>query len=357
MNLTVQLQVVPEHPEEILEMMSHFNSSCNWLSSIAFNERIWYWMSLQKRAYRELRQQYGITANQALVSIRKVAATYKTKDKRGTQSTFKPLSSMPLFKHVYYDDSTVMFYGQRMPYIVKEGTKLPRHPKEGYLSYDNGKFYIYQVIRVDCPEVYKINGYLGCDLGIKNILADSQGQMYSSAELNGLRKRQVKLRCKLERIGTRSAKHLLQLRRNKEGRFARDLNHCISKKIVAKAKRQHLGIALEDLKCIREHTNVHKAHRRQYTSWAFNQLRLFIEYKAQMNGVPVVFVDPHYTSQTCPQCGTIDKQNRKSQMWFECISCGFGGLADIIAAGNIARRAAGNQPYAPLTGCANPVMG
>ena len=36
---------------------------------------------------------------------------------------------------------------------------------------------------------------------------------------------------------------------------------------------------------------------------AFFQLQWFIEYKALAAGVPVVYVDPAYTSQDCPRCG------------------------------------------------------
>lgn len=352
MEITIQLQVQPENPEILLELIKRFNQACNFISTISFTEYIWHWLPLQRRVYKEVRQRYRFTAAQTLVAIRKVAATYKDKTKRGQQSIFRTTGYMPLYKHVYYDDSTVMFYGIRMPYIVKEGTKPPKYPKEGTLSYYNGKFFINQVIEVDCPESYQTDNYLGCDLGVKNILVDSQSEMYSSSELNGLRKRYTKLRSRLQSKGTRSSKRLLKHRRKKEGRFARDLNHCISKKVVAKAKRQHLGIALEDLKYIREHTKVRKAHHRQYSSWAFNQLRTFIEYKAKLNGVPLVLVDPRNTSRECPQCGNVDKANRKTQSEFECISCGFGGIADIIAAGNIARRAVGNQPDAPF-GCAS----
>jgi putative transposase len=357
MNISIQIQIKPNNPENVLYIMEQFNLACNWLSGVAFQEKIWYWLPLQKRAYHELRAKYGFTACQTLMIVQKVAATYRNKSRRKIQSKFKPLGAIPLYKHIYYEDNTVMFYRQRVPFIPRDLVIVPKYPKQGALSYENGKFFIIQAIEVNCPEEYKTEDYLGCDLGIKNILVDSQHDIYSSAVLNGLRKRHSKLRSRLQSKDTHSSKRLLKHRKKKERRFARDLNHCISKKVVAKAKRQHLGIALEDLKYIREHTKVRKAHRRQHYSWSFGQLRTFIEYKAKLNGVPLVLVDPRNTSRECPQCGTIDKANRKTQSEFECISCGFGGIADIIAAGNIARRAVGNQPHAPLIGCANLVMG
>ncbi|MER3402160.1 MAG: transposase, partial [Armatimonadota bacterium] len=139
--------------------------------------------------------------------------------------------------------------------------------------------------------------------------ADSDGDAYSGGHLNGLRKRHAKLRARLQKKGTKSAKRLLKKRRRKEQRFARDVNHCISKKLVAKAKGSSRGIALEDLKGIRERISVKKAQRRVQHSWAFHQLRSFVEYKARLAGVPVVLVDPRNTSRTCPAYGHVAKAN------------------------------------------------
>jgi len=61
-------------------------------------------------------------------------------------------------------------------------------------------------------------------------------------------------------------------------------------------------------------------------------------------GVPVIFVDPRNTSRTCPECGCVDKANRKSQSVFLCTACNFSGNADIVAAVNIAVRAEVNLP-------------
>ena len=42
-------------------------------------------------------------------------------------------------------------------------------------------------------------------------------------------------------------------------------------------------------------------------------------------GVPLVFVDPAYTSQTCAECGHVDKRNRVDQGLFICRGCGVVG--------------------------------
>ncbi|MGB9500296.1 MAG: zinc ribbon domain-containing protein [Dissulfuribacterales bacterium] len=46
-------------------------------------------------------------------------------------------------------------------------------------------------------------------------------------------------------------------------------------------------------------------------------------------------VPPQYTSQTCPRCGLVSKNNRKSQSVFSCQRCGYTGNADVVAAINI----------------------
>ena len=68
---------------------------------------------------------------------------------------------------------------------------------------------------------------------------------------------------------------------------------------------------------------------------AIGQLRTFIENKANERGRKIIRVNPKHTSQTCPNCGNIDKANRVSQSKFKCVSCGYEAHADQNAAANI----------------------
>jgi putative transposase len=71
-------------------------------------------------------------------------------------------------------------------------------------------------------------------------------------------------------------------------------------------------------------------------SWSewFRQLT----YKAVEAGRNLVAVDPKYTSQTCPECGFVSRENRKTQADFCCISCGHSDNADHNGAVNILAR-------------------
>ena len=181
-------------------------------------------------------------------------------------------------------------------------------------------------------------GFLGVDLGIVNIATTSDGDRYAGSHLNRVRHRNRRLRGKLQKLGTKSAKRLLRKRSRFETRFAKDVNHCISKRIVAEAERSGRGIALEDLKGIRGRVKARRPQRATLHSWAFAQLGSYTAYKAKLAGVPVIHVDPHHTSQQCSTCGNIDKHSRKDQASYECIRCGFAEHADTNAARNIALR-------------------
>jgi putative transposase len=215
----------------------------------------------------------------------------------------------------------------------------------------DAKWYLHATCEVPEAALVEPAGWLGVDLGIVNIATTSDGQRHAGSHLNRVRHRNQRLRTKLQRKGTKSAKRLLKRRRRKERRFATDTNHILSKRIVAEAERTGRGIALEDLRGIRGRVRLRTPQRATLHTWAFHQLGRFIAYKARRTGVMVVWVDPAYTSQACSGCGHVDRANRQDQATFQCRSCGFAGHADWNAARNIAERgvagwAAVNQPHA-----------
>lgn len=69
--------------------------------------------------------------------------------------------------------------------------------------------------------------------------------------------------------------------------------------------------------------------------WA--EFRRQLDYKLAWAGGKLVAVAAQNTSRTCPTCGHVAKQNRKTQARFACVECGFEENADLVGAINILR--------------------
>jgi IS605 OrfB family transposase len=221
-----------------------------------------------------------------------------------------------------------------VPFILgsyqREGMSLPRGQSDLVLRQD-GKWFL--IVTVDVPDTapVPVTDFLGVDLGIANVATDSDGTKHSGKPVEDVRRKHNLQRKRLQKKGTKGAKKKLKRVSQKEARFRRHENHRISKAIVAKAEGTGRGIALEDLQGIRDRVTVRGGEaRNRLSSWAFAQLGAFIGYKARRAGVPVVSVDPRYTSQTCPECGHRARANRKSQAEFRCQACGHEQHADVV---------------------------
>ncbi|MFC0903665.1 RNA-guided endonuclease TnpB family protein [Clostridium sp. MT-14] len=126
---------------------------------------------------------------------------------------------------------------------------------------------------------------------------------------------------------------------NKINKFQDTYNHKISRYIIDFAIKNNCGtIQMEDLSGFSE-----SAKEKFLKNWSYYDLQQKIKYKAEQEGIVVIFINPMYTSQRCNECGFIDQKNRnckENQAKFECVNCGSGKNkrvnADINAARNIA---------------------
>lgn len=331
--------------------MKAFNAACNFIAEVAHQLRTANKVRLQHETYYQVREQFGLSSQLTVRAISKVCEAYKRDRKK--KPRFRADGS------ICYDQRLMSFKGlDRVSLLTLDGRqivsivfgtyqaeRMDRIRGQADLVLRDGKFYLYATIELPEPAIVNPDEFLGVDMGTVNLATDSDGKAYSGGKVNGLRKRHAKLRGKLQKKGTKAAKRLLKKRSRKEQRFATHTNHVISKTVVATAKRTERGIAIEDLTGIRDRVRLRRSQRRSHHSWAFFQLRAFTEYKALMAGVKCVAVNPRNTSRTCPSCQHVDKANRPSQSVFHCVSCHFSGVADHIAARNIASRALVSAPH------------
>ena len=353
MKLTTQVKLLPSAAQRaaLLATMGRVNAACGDISAQAWVAQSFRKFDLQRLLYRDIRKQFGLSAQMAVRAIAKVADAYRLD--HATQRDFRPLGGICYDARVlsWREDSVSIWTlagRERIPFVCGDRQRAQLLGKKGEtdLVFRDGEFYLLPTIEVGEAPPLEVVEVLGVDLGIVNIACDSDGETHSGEHLSSLRRRQRRLRRKLQKKGTKSAKRLLKKQRRRESRFSRDVNHQISKRMVAKAERTKRAIALEQLAGILLRVRARRPQRATLHSWAFHDLGAKIQYKAKLAGVPVIFVDPRNTSRTCPQCGAIDKANRPTRDTFCCVTCGHAGPADTIAAINIGRRAAVNRPYA-----------
>lgn len=347
MNLTIKVKLAPtEEQFEVLKTtMEHFNDACNYIGKVAFENKISNKVEIQKIVYYDVRKKFGLSAQMTVRAISKVVEAYK-RDK-SIQPRFKKHGAM-IYDQRYLtwkalDRVSILTLKGRtiIPIVLCDyhKSRLDRIRGQADLILIKGIFYLCVVVDVSEPEEIKTTEALGIDLGIVNLAVDSDGKTFSGEGVDNIRVKNAKLRKDLQSCGTKSAKRHLKELAGKVSRFNTHTNHVISKKIVAKAKGTMRTIGLENLKGIRNQVTVRRNQRSRIHSWSFYQLKSFIEYKAKLNGVPVILVNPRGTSHICPSCGHNEKRNRPTRDNFKCVRCGYAGLADHVAAINIAARA------------------
>ncbi|GAA3377027.1 RNA-guided endonuclease TnpB family protein [Streptomyces sannanensis] len=371
MKLVVQVKLLPTplQATALEATLRACNEAATWASEVAFDKDVKKNFALREHTYGEIKARWNLGAQAAQHVIKKTCDAYavlkanlkagnlgRPGSKRYRKATGEPIVFRPEGAQPY-DDRMLSWQiaGRRVSIWTVTGrmkdvaftagpeqlvTLALYRRGESDLVCRDGMWFLNATCEVPEPSPNSDPvDFLGIDLGIVNIATTSDGEIMAGRELNRVRVRERKLRAKLQKKNTPSAKRRLKKRGRKEARRAKDINHKIAKHVVAEAERTGRGIALEDLTGIRERVRLRKPQRATLHSWSFAQLGAFIAYKARRAGVPVVHVDPAYTSRTCAECGHIDKANRVSQAWFACRNCGFVDHADRNSSRNIRARA------------------
>lgn len=334
-------------------------------------------VALQKVVYPTLREEYNLKSQMACNVVRQVTGTYrtlqqqvKTKKTKWQEIEFAPTNMTCSFKR----DFTIN--GEYIGITTIEGRKTFRYTRYPYMEpylddswkfgasklvkHQDGIYYFHLCCEkeTDTKAITESSNFMGVDVGL-NFLAvvsttDKKCKFFCGGEAKNLRNIYSNMRKRLQSKGTRSAKRMLKHLSGRERRLMTDMNHCVSKEIIEFAVQNDVDvIGLEDLAGIRNTTKTRKKQRYNHQSWAFYELQTFIEYKAKERGITTVYIDPAYTSQTCPRCKHISKNNRHRKS-FVCECCGFALHADLIGARNIESRARTVRYNLEVQGCSQP---
>ena len=359
---TVQIQIT-SHRDEIVETLHHFRDAANFTSQYINEHHVYNHKIVQSIVYKDIRERFGLRSQMTCNCIKQVSAKYIA---RKSRDRIDPIVFKRLFMVLDYsrdyrfiDENAVSIntiHGRvKATYICgnhqRELLRLQNGwmIKSAFLSYRkyDGKIFLHSVIERDAidPVMLGRDGVIGIDLGIINVAVASDivgHATFFGGHIKYTRWKYQTIRKEGQSKGTRSAKRRLRALSGRERRFVTAENHRIAKEIVELSLRKYQNpvIAIENLKGIRKNPRRTSKGRRELNSWTFFQLRHFIEYKAADRGIPVIIVNPRYTSQQCPRCGHIDQKNRdRKNHSFACRLCGYQSNDDRVGAMNIAKRA------------------
>jgi len=334
--------------EQLLPTAIAYTNAYNYACQDGYDGKITSGYDLHKRTYQHMREtlpsQLAVSARtKAIESLVSIAGL-----KRKGKKTSCPKSKLCSIR---YDARSYSLWLERneVSLLTLEGRKrfafsLPECYSQ-YRTWKNksaelkiyGKQVILNVVfEKEITDTEPNGNIIGCDRGENNLAVLSNGKFFGGRKIKQKARQYRKLRTELQKKGTRSAKRHLRKIRSKERRFRADVNHCISKQIVALLQTGDT-VVLEKLTDIRKNMKRKKKHMADAHSWSFYQLEQFLIYKAMAKGINVVFIDGRYTSQSCSKCGNIRKANRKGSR-FNCRECGYTCDADLNASFNIAQK-------------------
>jgi putative transposase len=188
--VTVKLRVTEESAAALAETFDRFNTVCNRLSEIAWETKRFRAYDLHHAAYHALRAELGLPAQLMVRAIAKVADSYKTD--RSVRHVFGPRGAVVYdarcFKLLNLSSVSLTTVRGRRRFVMAHGGKQREQLKAGTLGeadllYRDGNYYLAISVKTEKPPTREPTGFLGVDLGIQNIAADSDGTLYAGGKL------------------------------------------------------------------------------------------------------------------------------------------------------------------------------
>jgi putative transposase len=218
-------------------------------------------------------------------------------------------------------------------------------PGEIIVSYRYGRFYVYITFHRDVV-LREPQAIMGVDLNFNNItytIINLNSELISIGVIlfKGLKKalHLRKLAEKLQKKHPKNWRFLKWARRVRARWLSRARNilvdsaHRVSKKLVEVAREYNAVIVFEDLEKIRENSNGGKRLSWMKPMWCYRRIQEYTEYKALIDGIKTVYVNPARTSRKPPNGKKIRFINYRFVELGDIITS-----RDVVASWNIALR-------------------
>jgi len=182
-------------------------------------------------------------------------------------------------------------------------------------------------VRKAAPAPYEPAAAIALDTNedsLDGVEADSGTARLVTLPLSGVRQVQAAHFRQRRRLARRKAhdrrvkQRLLAIEGRRERNRVTQRLHRISKGLVKEARAHQAAIVLENLTLHGAGGRSHRMNRR-LSSWPRGELHRQIQYKAALEGVPIIKVNPAWTSKTCPVCGA--RRRDRVGKDFVCLLC------------------------------------
>lgn len=344
--IALKLTLSQEQSDSLLETQESFANACNQIVPFAIENRCWNRVTLHHLCYYNVRENVPSLGSQMICNaIKNVCSSYKVLKIKKSQDV--PAISFKETGSVHYDKRTYSIKGETLSIFSVNGrikcSFAVGNFQKDYLEKGivkeaelirKGKRWFFNIV-LDIPDVeFKEEGkIIAVDAGENNIAATSNGTIHGGEKLRHERDQFLARRRKLQSNGSKSARRCLKRISGRERRHVKETNHIVSKSIVREAVQCGAKvIALEDLTNIRKRIKGNKRMRSRLHRWSWYEFQQFVEYKAQAEGIAVVYVNPAYTSQTCSKCDCLGSRHKHL---FKCVNCGSYQHSDRNAAVNL----------------------
>lgn len=368
---------------EFRKLTSAYSYACNLISDYIFNHNFETgFMKLQEKIYHKIRNESGLKSQLTISALKTVSAKYKTVKKQLIQNPYKyrtkdgrticirkdlswlekpvhfsrPQADLVRSRDYSFIDNkkkiSVNTLGKRVKVTFDMPENFACYFNEGWsfgtaklVSLKN-KWYLHIPVTKDIPDSFSPESpshIVGIDRGLRFIAVsyDEKGNcsFFNGKDILQKRSKFMKVRKELQSKGTKSSKRRLKALSGRENRWMTDVNHQLSKALADRYGSNTLFV-IEDLSGISfrggSMSSRNKKQHREISSWSFYQLEQFLMYKAKEKGSFVLKVPATYTSQRCPKCGRIHKNNRRHKTHeYVCDVCGYRSNDDRVGAMNL----------------------
>jgi len=309
---------------------------------------------LQQRAYEEARRRFGLSST--LTQTARDKAVELVKANEGREFNIRKVSirvNYRAFKLVRRDTKLTPYwlylkldgegvwcpvqFGERQ--MIDDALSEEWSLQQVELVKRDGEWYAYFTLEKPFKN-YEPQTPIGVDLGERNLATvvalvngkPTKGTFFRGSEIKVVRHRYFNIRKKLQE---KKRLDVVRRLRDKERRIVNHELHIISKKIVEYAKQfPSPVIVMEKLKGIRKNFKKGKKLNKRFHSLPFRKLQEMVEYKAKLQGVKVVYVNPKNTSKTCHRCGYVTRTDGRE---YRCPKCSMVYNRDLNSSINIAR--------------------